>query len=564
MSDNELTVYGAILRINPDEYTFGETIVLDIETDESDNFVGIGISDNPSVVYYFSQLSQQLIEKLQEVKGIVGHNLKGDVKWLHQWGCKIRPDQLLFDTMLASYVIDTTKESHGLKVLAKDILRRDYPSYKSIVGKGRKKRTLDQQPIEVVSAYCAADTRCTYDLWTYFESRLNPAQRKVLNDLDMPLMRLLYEMEINGIRVDREYLEELRSKFAAISEGKETELQEQGLDNPRSPKQVLEWLDENGLGLSSSDKRILQYHIENPLVKLLLEYRESHKLLTTYAEPLLELSTADGRIRTSFNQVTYEKTEDQWKGIRTGRLSSSNPNLQNIPSRSDTGKLIRRGFVPDTGYELICADFEQIEYRLLAHFANDELLIQAFLNGRDVHEETGKAIGGDRKLGKNINFAAIYGAGADKVGQMCKITKTQAQSFLDSYWQKLPKVKSWVESVKKKAFNEVGVRTLYGRWIPLPGIKAYHEVERWHWERAAVNYIIQGSAAEILKLAMLKCKDNGLTPLLTVHDELLFNSNPLTVELDMQRICDLMGNVVKLNVPIIAKVGYGKNWDEAK
>lgn len=560
---DKLTVYGAELLVNPEDYTLDETCVIDVETDECDNFVGIGIACSSDRVYYFSHFDRGLAARLEEVN-LVGHNLKFDAKLLKLWGCDVKPQQLFADTMLMSYVIDTTKDSHGLKELSKELLKREYANYKSIVGKGKKKLTLDKQPLAVVSAYCAADVRCTYDLWKLFEGRLSPIQRKVLEELDMPLMRLLFEMEQTGIQVDREYLATLQEKFTVLSEAKAEQLQLKGLENPRSPKQVLEWLNANGVDVDSTDKKVLQYHGTNPIVKELVEYRETHKLLSTYVLPLLDLSEADERIHTSFNQVTYEKADDQWKGIRTGRLSSSSPNLQNIPVRSEAGKLIRRAFVPDNGYSLICADFEQIEYRLLAHFANDELLIQAFLNGKDVHDETGKAIGGDRKLGKNINFAAIYGAGADKVGQMCKISKAKAQAFLDSYWEKLPKVKSWVNGVKKKAYEEVGVRTLYGRWIALPGIRTWMEHERWHWERAAVNYVIQGSAAEVLKLAMLKCSASGYKPLLTVHDELLFNSKPENVEREAAEIGRLMAGVVSLNVPIIAKVNYGKDWSAAK
>lgn len=556
-----LTVYGAELQVNPSNYELADTVVLDIETDESDNFVGIGVTDSSNIVRYFSRLDQQLIEQL-ETRKLVGHNLKFDAKLLVKWGCNIRPEQLVMDTMLMSYVIDTTKDSHGLKELSKELLKREYPSYKSIVGKGRKKRTLDKQPLEVVSAYCGADVRCTYDLWKLFEAKMNPAQWRVLLDLDMPLMRDLFEMELTGIRVDRDYLRALEEKFSSLANWQAAELEAEGLENPRSPKQVLEWLQAGGLDVDSTDKRVLQYHLDNPRVAKLVAYRGTHKLLTTYVLPLLALSAEDGRVRTNFNQVTYEQTEDQWKGIRTGRLSSSNPNLQNIPARSDAGKLIRRAFVPDPGYELICADFEQIEYRLLAHFANDELLIEAFKNGKDVHEETGKAIGGDRKLGKNINFAAIYGAGPDKVAQMCKIPTEQAAKFLAEYWEKLPEVRRWVDEVKRNAHRQGGVTTLCGRWIPLPGLRAYSEFERWHWERAAVNYIIQGSAAEILKLAMIDCRKQGFKPLLTVHDELLFNTK--SPEADKKRIGDIMGSIVQLKVPIIAKVGHGQNWESAK
>lgn len=562
MTDH-LTVYGAELQINPSNYELGTTVVIDVETDERDGFVGIGIAYSSDTVYYFSQLDQQLLNRLEEVQ-LVGHNLKFDAKLLVKWGCNIKPQQLLADTMLMSYVIDTTKDSHGLKELTKEILKREYPSYKNIVGKGKKKKTLDKQPLEIVAAYCSADVRCTYDLWKYFSNKITPIQRKVLDNLDMPLMRLLYEMENKGIRVDRNYLQTLQSQFSIQAVDMENQLRTRGLENSRSPKQVKEWLAKNGIEVENTDKRVLQAYSEYPAVKDLLRYRETFKLLSTYVEPLLKLSEATGRVNTNFNQVTYEQSEDQWKGIRTGRLSSNNPNLQNIPARSDAGKVIRRAFIPDEGYELICADFEQIEYRLLAHFAEDHLLIEAFKNGKDVHEETGKAIGGDRKLGKNINFAAIYGAGPDKVANLCKISKLQAQEFLHTYWQKLPKVRRWIEEVKKKAHEQKGVTTLYGRFIALPEINSYIEPIRWHWERAAVNYIIQGSAAEILKLAMLKCDAAGYKPVLTVHDELLFNADPKDVQFQAAEISDLMSSVVELKIPIIAKVGYGSNWEEAK
>lgn len=559
----KLTVYGAELLIDPKEYEFHETLVIDIETDERDGFVGIAVSDSAERVYYFSRLSQQLISQLERSR-IVGHNVKFDCKLLVKWGCNIRPEQIRADTMLMSYVINTTKDSHGLKDLSKEILRREYPTYKQIVGKGKKKLTLDKHPIEIVSAYCSADVRCTYDLWKYFEARLSPIQRRVLENLDLPLMRLLFGMEIKGIAVDREYLQLLETRYKGIIETCERRLIEKGLENPRSPKQVKEWLSASGVEVENTDKRTLQEYAEHESVQALLSYRELFKLQSTYISPLLELSQANNRVHTSFNQVTYEQSDDQWKGIRTGRLSSSNPNLQNIPARTDVGRVIRRAFIPDPGHTLICADFEQIEYRLLAHFASDQLLIQAFLDGKDVHEETGKAIGGDRKLGKNVNFAAIYGAGSRKLAQMCKISEAKAEEFLASYWAKLPKVKRWIEEVKKQARREGGVTTLYGRWIPIPDLNSSVEPIRWHAERTAVNYIIQGSAAEILKLAMLECFKEGYYPLLTVHDELLFNSVPEFVDQNKKNIGIIMSNVVKLSVPIIAKVGHGQNWDEAK
>jgi DNA polymerase-1 len=271
-------------------------------------------------------------------------------------------------------------------------------------------------------------------------------------------------------------------------------------------------------------------------------------------------------VYTTYNQIT--KNQYGEKGISTGRLSSSEPNLQQIPARTDDGKKLRELFIPEDGKVLIDADYSQIEYRLLAHFTQEPLLLEAFKNGKDVHEETGRALGCDRDTGKTLNFASIYGAQAKKIAKTAKCSEDDAQSFLDLYWKKLPGVTAWVNRIKYEARLKKGITTFMKRFIPLPGIMTNDLYERYHWERAAVNYTIQGSAAEIIKLAMIQLRKKGYLPLLTVHDELLFEVPTMKKDgteypFDIE-IRSIMESVINISVPLVADVGIGINWREAK
>jgi len=539
--------------------------VIDVETNEKDQFVGLALTNNQDYVYYFSVLNQELVTWLQ-FKSLIGHNIKFDAKLLKQWSVSLNADNLYGDTMLMSYVQNTTKESHGLKELAKEHTKLEWPTYKEIVGKGRKKVTLDKQPMELVANYCGMDVLATLSLYNYYNRILTPIQRHILNNIELPIMRLLFNMELQGINIDFKYLCELKEKFSKESFDTLSLLSNLGLSNPRSPKQVVEWLKKEGINVESSDQRVLQDYKAKSPISLLLQYREAFKLLSTYVEPLLERAP---KIHTTFNQITYSKSDDKWLGIRTGRLSSSEPNLHNIPVRTNTGKLLRKVFIAPKDKLLICADYSQIEYRLLAHFSGQKDLIEAFKEGKDIHEETGKILGADRKLGKTLNFAAIYGAGAEKISKTAQISREDSERFLALYWSKLGDVKKWIQRVKHAVKLYKGIKTILGHWIPLPGINSSNPYEVFHWERAAVNYIIQGSAAEIIKLAMLVVDKNGYHPILQVHDELLFEvpakdfiepispNHPLIIQ-------HIMESVISLRVPVVVDIGYGKNWSEAK
>jgi DNA polymerase-1 len=372
-------------------------------------------------------------------------------------------------------------------------------------------------------------------------------------------------METKGAQLDVEYLERLRAEL--------TSDRDRLLDSisamvgrgfkPSSPKQIQEQLfPKLGISEPSTDVKTLERYVHLPEIQAILEFRAVSKLLGTYIEAFLALPTLP-RVHARFNQVAVNDREGT-TGIRTGRLSSSDPNLQNIPTRTAAGERIRDAFVARPGHELICADYSQIEYRLLAHFSGEKKLIDAFLAGADVHEETGKALGVDRKLGKTLNFAAIYGAQPKRIGMTAKIPEEQAAAFLERYWNNLPGVRNWISYVKVKAQAQKGVKTMFGKFIPLPGLASSDKFERLHAERAAVNYIIQGSAAEIMKLALLRLTAQGIMPVMTVHDEFVLEVPQKDVERMKQVVVHSMSTVTALTVPLLVEAGSGRTWREAK
>lgn len=573
------TKYGASLYINTTPMFWDARIptAVDVETDEKDNFVGIAICQDPSAVYYFSDLGTVSTLLKDNIK-LIGHNLKFDLKLLLKWGVSLTSESMFFDTCLSSYVMNTTKDTHSLKDLAKEHLGYEWPTYKDMVGRGKKKVTLDKQEIGRVAAYCGMDTLATFQLYSYFLRKMNPQQRRILEYIELPVARILMDMEMGGALIDTEYLKTLDTEFKAKMEDLEMFINRQWYDigredklNVNSNRQIAELLEAQGAVLPTTekgnkkvDKATLQQWITIPSVPLLLEYSKIEKLYSTYTQGLLSRQK-EGRIHCEFNQISKnEKGADV--GISTNRLSSSNPNLQNIPARSGEGKLIRKAFIAPQGKILIDADYSQIEYRLLAHFSKEPKLIQAFKEGKDVHEETGKALGCSRDVGKTLNFASIYGAQAAKISRTAKVSEVEAERFLDAYWKVLPRVTAWIHRVKFEARLKKGIFTLNRRWIPLPGISSGNKYERMHWERAAVNYIIQGSAAEIMKMALIKLKETGYLPVLTVHDEFLFEHTPYyrPIEAIIADIKNVMESVVTLDVPLIADIGHGKNWAEAK
>lgn len=577
MLDWGVHLYQGNLIINDSDlshYLYGDMLFIDVETDEKDNLVGIGFTADGKRIDYTDHIDPTLTLFLETAQ-LVGQNLKFDAKLLVKWGVNIQPKNLFGDTILMSYVMNSTKESHGLKELGKE---RGYiwPSYKELVGKGKSKQTLDKQPIEVVANYNAMDVLVTYRLYEEFKKKMDSMQARILEQIELPVMRILFEMELKGVLVDEKRLQELNTEFTERLATLSSEIKRlAGKEiNPNSNLQIANVLEARGFTLPSTpkgnkkvDKLTLEKFTGDEFVKILQEYNQIEKLVSTYTQGLLDRKSLP-RLFPTYNQIARTQTGMD-RGIATGRLSCSDPNLQQIPTKTEEGKKLRELFIPKEEYTLIDADYSQIEYRLLAHFAKEPLLIKAFMEGKDVHEETGKALGVGRATGKTLNFAAIYGAGNKRIAQTAKVTEEAAKEFLSEYWRTLPLVSSWINSVKYQARQKGGIYTLMKRWIPLPGLYSSDLGERWHWERCAVNFIIQGSAAEIMKLALLKVSEFGLHPILTVHDELLFEATPASyfgngVQYDYDRIKQIMESVVKLDVPLIAELGIGDNWREAK
>lgn len=586
--------YGVELVINPEVFPKGDIFVCDVETDEVGNFVGIGLMSSPDCVTYYSQFTDDLRNSLSNIK-LIGHNLKFDARQLRSWGVDIKASNLVADTMLKSYVRNSTKESHGLKDLAKEYLHMEWPTYKEMVGEGRNKITLDKQDIERVGAYCGDDCVATFRLNEFFDKTLNPAQRGYYNNIELPTMQLLFKMENIGVTVDVEYLKALKDELSIDANKLLLALQELIKDrnyviphkktcpkkehvhefNPASPKQVMEALNAFGCNLTQANKAALEPYRSDEFVNLLLEYRKLNKVVGTFLEAWLELPTLP-KIHTTFSQVSLDEQSGDWKGIRTGRLSSKEPNLQQISKAGDeneetTGKALRSGFIPSPGKDLVVFDFDQFQYRILAHYTQEPVLLEAFKRGEDVHEATGKALFGkdsitkkERSIAKNCNFGAVFGAQAEKIALMANIPLEDAEKFLNLYWKRLPGVTRWIFRTKNLAHVHKSVKTILGRVIPLPDIDSRNRFEMMHAERTAVNYIIQGSEADIIKLGMLRVTEKGYMPILQVHDELHFEVDPADVDNAMGIIKATLEDIVHLDVPIIAAGGHGSSWFEAK
>lgn len=597
---------GAQLVINPAEpfyYRESSPLAVDVETDERDGFVGAAVCGDDGLVQYFTDIVE--LESVIRGNPLIGHNLKGDIHWLRKWGVNVDERQMFFDTMIASYVMNPTRLSHGLKPLSAEMLKLSWPSYSDMVGKGRKRITLDKQPMESVARYCGMDSLATWKLYCLFQRTMTPNQRRVFNGVEMPVNRILFKIENRGVMIDVKLLDELdrdlstkiQDIMTCVREMTKPEIKRmigahtlEGLKekweqtaykafqkteefNPGSWQQkrfLLKWL---GIVVESTDKKHLIQHKDNKLIALLLQHSEFSKLYNAFISAFKTLPTLP-TVHTTYSQVSEDKKdEDDMHGIRTGRLSSKQPNLQQIPSRTDNGKLLRKLFVA-RGEEatLIVADYSQIELRLAAHFSHDPILVQAFKNGEDVHEATAKELGVDRFFGKTGNFLLAFGGSHYRLMSSLNIDEQKALDFYRLYWKKFRVLKVWKDKVIAVAKQTGGVRTILGRWIPVEDLDSPNMRVRGKAERRVVSCIIQGSAADVMKLAIMECDKAGYLPVLTVHDELVFevskgggdSATDVGYHLDVEQIKEIMEGVVKLDVPLIAEVGTGQNWGDAK
>ncbi|XQE67078.1 DNA polymerase I [Pseudomonas sp. P3C3] len=517
-------------------------------------------------------------------KAKVGQHAKYDMNVLAHATTPIEVQGVAFDTMLESYVLDSTATRHDMDSLAMKYLEHSTIRFEDIAGKGAKQLTFDQIALEQAGPYAAEDADVTLRLHQTLWARLQatPSLAKVLKDIEMPLVPVLARIERNGALVDAKLLGqqslELGERLVAL-ERQAYELAGQEF-NLGSPKQLgailydklgLPVLSKTATGQPSTAENVLAELAEqdHALPKLLMEYRSLSKLKSTYTDKLPEqINPRTGRIHTSYHQAV----------AATGRLSSTDPNLQNIPIRTAEGRRIRQAFVAPAGYKLMSADYSQIELRIMAHLAKDEGLLDAFRHDRDVHRATAAEVFGvpleqvssdQRRSAKAINFGLIYGMSAFGLAKQIGVDRKQAQAYIDTYFARYPGVLAYMERTREQATQQGYVETLFGRRLYLPDIHAKNPALRKGAERTAINAPMQGTAADIMKRAMIAVDQwlpqSGLDAkvILQVHDELVLEVREDQVEALRAGLLPLMSGAAELDVPLVVEAGVGNNWDEA-
>ena len=511
----------------------------------------------------------------------VGQNLKYDAHVLANHGIALRG--IAHDTMLQSHALNSTASRHNLDSLARNYLGRDTIRFEDIAGKGKKQLRFDEIGLEVAAPYAAEDAEvalCLHrQLWPSLQRE--PSLRQLYSELEMPLLPVLCAIERNGALVSGGQLRRHSAELAARLQELESEAQAMAgcQFNLGSPQQLGEVLyDRLGLpvlrktpkGAPSTAEAVLQDLAQDyPLPKLVLEHRSLSKLKGTYTDKLPGMiNPQTGRLHTSYHQA----------GTATGRLSSSDPNLQNIPIRSAEGRRIRQAFVAADGYRLVAADYSQIELRIMAHLSADQGLCQAFRDGLDVHRATAAEVFGvelervsaeQRRKAKAINFGLIYGMSAFGLARQLQSGQHQAQQYMDLYFQRYPGVKDFMDEIRQQAHQRGYVETLFGRRLYLPEIKSRNKSRVQAAERTAINAPMQGSAADIIKRAMLEVSawlpehGDAARIIMQVHDELVLEVAEDQVERISSRLCASMSSAAELSVPLLVEAGSGANWDEA-
>jgi DNA polymerase-1 len=514
----------------------------------------------------------------------IAHNLKYDRIVLQQAGYELAGP--CFDTLIAAHVLDSSRLTYKLDALALDILNHKCIPIEEIIGSGRNQTTMDAVPTETVAPYAAEDADVALRLAEVLRPQLQAEGLDVLlRDVEMPLLPVLAEMERTGIRVDPQ-----RLKAMAVELGSQAEALHDAIlhaagrpFNPDSPKQLGEVLfEELGFpvvkrtktGPSTNSSVLEQLAAEHadkpPLPALILKYRKLTKLIGTYLKALGEcIHPTTGRVHTSFHQA----------GTATGRLSSSDPNLQNIPIRTEEGRQIRSAFVADDGCKLLAADYSQVELRMLAHFCRDETLMQAFADDQDIHAIVAAEVFGvpladvtpeQRGRAKGVNFGIIYGQTAFGLARGLQIPQREAAEFITTYHQRFPRIHEFLDACIRQAKQAGYVETIFKRRRPIAEIDSSNAQRRAAAERLAINSVVQGSAADLIKQAMIKLdarirnEDRKTRMLLQIHDELVFEIPEADVETDRSMIVEEMTQAIELAVPLKVDVGVGENWLEAK
>ena len=511
----------------------------------------------------------------------LGHNLKYDRSVLANHGIDLQG--IAHDSMLESYVLNSTASNHDMDSLALKYLDIHTVHYEDVAGKGAKQVSFNQVPVETAAPYAAEDADVTLRLHQALWPRLSaePGLKALYQDVEIPLLSILSQMERNGVCIDVAMLEEQGAELTR----RMAEIERQAHDaagevfNIGSPKQIqailfekmeLPVISKTPKGQPSTAEAVLQeLAADYELPRLILEHRAMSKLKSTYTDRLPQMINAGtGRVHTSYHQAV----------AATGRLSSSDPNLQNIPIRSPEGRKIRRAFIAPPGCVLLAADYSQIELRIMAHLSADESLLQAFAAGRDIHRSTAAEVfgtppeqvtGEQRRAAKAINFGLIYGMSPFGLARQLGIDRAAARDYVDLYFERYPAVKRYMDETRERAKQQGFVETVFKRRLYIPEINSRNAARRQYAERTAINAPMQGTAADIIKRAMIAItrevleKREGVKMIMQVHDELVFEvREDLAGELS-RTVAGLMTGAAELNVPLEVEVGAGRNWDEA-
>ena len=514
-------------------------------------------------------------------QGKVGQNLKYDASVLANYDITLRG--IAFDTMLESYVLNSTASRHDMDSLALKYLGCSTIHFEDVAGKGSKQLTFNQVTVEEAGPYAAEDADITLRLHQKLWPQLEPEAglRSVFEEIELPLVPVLSRIERQGALISRELLVAQSAELGSRLQELEAETydlagQEFNLGSPKQlgailfEKLQLPVIKKTPKGAPSTSEEVLtELALDYPLPKLLLEYRSLSKLKSTYTDKLPEMiNPRTGRVHTSYHQAV----------AATGRLSSSNPNLQNIPIRTEEGRRIRQAFIAPEGYKIVAADYSQIELRIMAHLSGDKGLLTAFGEGLDVHKATAAEVfevspdqvtGDQRRKAKAINFGLIYGMSAFGLARQLHLGRKEAQQYIDRYFERYPGVADYMDSTRAVAREQGYVETLFGRRLYLPEINARNKMRAQAAERTAINAPMQGTAADIIKKAMLAVDDwlqqggADARMVMQVHDELVLEIAEGEVSAASAQLCDLMSAAASLSVPLVVEAGVGDNWDQA-
>ena len=581
------------LKINEAEYFAFDTETTSINSLEAE-LVGASFSVKKDEGFYIpinhveqtEMSANELIEWLKQLleanqNKIIGQNLKYDIAVLRNHGIHIK--EFFADTMLMSYATNSTSSRHNLDALAEYYLNTTTIKYEDVIGKGAKKyKSFNQVPIKDATNYAAEDADITLQLYEKLIEIIDKSSIKLLQTIDYPLLFVLLEMEQKGALIDTSHLNGLSKEFGTklLNLVKKIHEASGSVFNIDSPKQLSEILFEKlkietkGLkktstGYFSTSESVLQkLSDENEIVKDILEYRSLAKLKSTYTDKISEICDQNSRVHTSYHQAVTS----------TGRLSSSDPNLQNIPIRTKEGITIREAFIAPSSKKILAMDYSQIELRLMAHYSQDPIMLNSFKNNEDIHKRTASEIFGVeldnvddemRRRAKTINFGLLYGMSAFGLANQLAVSRTEAEIFLNNYFERYSAVKKFMSDIVENSKELKYVETLYGRKIHVPNITANNYMVRQAAERAAINGPLQGSAADIIKIAMIKIDEwinlnaPEINMILQVHDELVYEVPNTFSDDDLRPILDLMENTTEIDVPLKVEYGFGTNWREA-